>query len=151
MPSKLPVIELPRLGDIKLYFRGDYALERDYPDFANEYETIRDHYIEMYTRYPYLVSMEGVVFGYMDKIERQYPEGYILLTDSCREQIFDIPMRNARVVMLGEGYNPLRTLNHGVSRLICKAPVLLIGKVPNEFQTGQIVNFECDGKSYSLT
>ena len=87
---------------------------------------------------------------YMQLVDERYPEGYLVMAPLDKRQQFDIAMRNAKAVIIQTQRDPLLALNHNTSRLIYKAPVLVVTDNVPKIGTGERVTFSCDGSSYSL-
>lgn len=146
-PERLPIVKIPTHNAVEEYIRSGVGLD-SYPDFKDFVSRIREsqgNFVEIL-----LDIIPGIFYGYMGKTEEKYPGGYIVSADMDKRQEFDIPMRNARAVIMKTGFNPLNALNHSVSRLFYKSPVLVLAEQVPSLETGRLVEFSCDGSSYSL-
>lgn len=144
---ELPVVRMPRLRSVELYFMNGNGID-EFPDFKQFVENQKEHYGHAFV--PPFIPAEFFVFAYMFDAERRHPTGYLVVADGDARQQFDIPMENARAVLLKTEKPSALALNHNTSRLIYKAPVLVIGEIKDKLQDGQVVRFSCDGADYSI-
>lgn len=90
--------------------------------------------------------------SYIDHLDKTYPDGYIIADNFwTNENIpFDITMKNAKVAILNTTRRSLELLNHDISRLIYKAPCLMVGDIDMpSVKNHSLVEFSCDGENYS--
>lgn len=155
---KLPVVNIPARINVSTYIaeRNEYDCPlKDYPQFREFVKA--DKHVDRYSGggpigdYDTANMLADMVFlSYIKFIEQKYPQGYMILFKSTKDQSFDVGVTNAKAVLLNTGRNPLELLNHNLSRLICKAPVLVVGPVKKEIPTGEMATFSCDGSGYSI-
>lgn len=145
-PEELPVVRVPHSFNVKGYVRNEYGLE-DFPDFKEFIKPAIDQYGESMLHFGF---GDFLTWNYIRDIESRYPQGYLIMAGMDAGQQFDITMQNARAVLINTGKHPASALNHNTSRLIYKAPVLVIGNIKEKLKDGQVVRFSCDGSSYSI-
>src|SRR3989344_1939729 len=156
-PLTLPVVAIPSHYSVRVYMDGiKEALEyfRDVGDFL-------DRMLEHYTvigeddAAKVLMSVlkpDELIWEYMRHVEERFPEGYIIVVPIVdKQQTFDIPMTNAKAGIIYHPTDPAILLNHDISRLIAKLPIMVIsGKEQDIFETGEMIRFQSDGSTYSL-
>jgi hypothetical protein len=151
----LPVVLMPNKYGINLYVSGRCDLN-DYPHFEAFIRAEVEEYRDLIMHCP----QEPLLWNYVRAMDLKYPDGYIVLARTENNQDFDIPMRNAKAVFLGyEGYQGLpKLLNHSISRLIAKSPLLVVSSMDSElfdsphfFQTGDLVIMEPTEIGYNIS
>ena len=145
---ELPVVLVPDFVRADNFKKGRDGLE-DFPDFRDYGNAwLRNPSVR---NVPDVFPTELMFWLYMQNIDKRFPEGYIVITDLFQKQEFDIPMKNARVVLINSSSRPpVDSLNHSISRLIYKVPVLVVGELTEMARTGDRVKFSCDGSTYKL-
>ncbi len=148
-PVKLPVVKLPSHTELEYYVRNSKGLENysDFEEFIRETVATHGQFLIDFNLVP------GLSWRYMQKVEERYPEGYLAIAPLDKYQEFDIPMTKAKAVLI-DTTRPLLALNHSTSRLMHKAPVLVVDDMDTlrlNLATGNEVTFSCDGSNYSIT
>jgi len=145
---KLPVVKVPNHHQIDAYSKGidvEWIIRDNSESFKQHIDSNLERFPDCDAGYHYRT--------YMQQIDYEYPEGYIVLAESDPKQEYDITMKNAKAVLVKSIRKPVTTLNHNISRLIYKSPVLVIhqySSILNKFKTGDMVNFSCNGTNFKL-
>ena len=151
----LPVVRVPesRWVEAIVSAGGDTGDETAFPNFLEFARPFFDQWknvISSLSESAHKALCAGLSLKYMKEVERRYPEGYLVLAGPDKGQIWDLQVSNARVVMIDCGArDPATALTHSLSRLLYKAPVLIVGNVPYT-ETGEYVKIACDGQSYTF-
>ncbi len=148
--AELPVVKIPKWSDVGLYQKLKEKGNLD-PHFIDYFENIE---MEHGTFSASLLPADMIIWMYMFDVERECPGGYIAIVDMEARQKFDLPVKNARAVLVNTHRPPITSLDHNVSRLIYKSPVLIVDDIEDrlekKFKTGEKATFSCNGSNYSL-
>ncbi len=138
--QRLPIVRLPSLREVFAY---DGVGLDEFPDFKEH----ADSFLERQC-----LAKEYIFWSYMKGIGDRYPDGYIVLADLAADSKieFDITMGGCKAALLRG--DPKRALCHSASRLMYGCSVVVVDKdLPSDLKTGAIVNFGCDGSSYTIS
>jgi hypothetical protein len=153
----LPVVYMPTRLMLK-----DYMIEKDTNYISQEKEIYPDDITKICDEIIYRhlrgkhsgpdeilnVLSDLAMDSYASFIDKKYNKGYLLL---CEEGTygFDINITKARAVII-DTHRGIEMLNHDISRMICKAPVLVMDTVSIGVPAGRNVHFSCNGSEYSI-
>jgi len=154
--------QLPAEG---LIFGGTEPLDLPIVNFPNWPMYYRENHDKLEERFPHLsafvermkgsgsYTLEGPELSrfYTQFLEQEsvFSEGYIVVSEFGTIQDWDICMTKARAVIM-QSSNPLESLDHNLSRLLYKAPALVVGDLNLDLKTGDRMRFSCDGANYSI-
>jgi hypothetical protein len=139
--SKLPVVKVPPFVDVASYVEGNRDL-KEYPDFEKFARPI------LRVNGPY-TPVTSLYWGFMKAMDGKFPEGYIVLARIDSKQEFDITMRNAKAVLIDSPRDPLCSLDHKLSRILYKVPVVIVDDLSNK-SLGRRATLSYDGSTYSI-
>lgn len=151
----LPVVRIPKTIEVYDYIQ-DYESQlvgnEDFKRFLSDSTVDLASFLRLRKNASPVNAANIFALSYVQNVvEQMHPNGYIVLMDADATQIFDVAMTNAKAVIVYDYRDAATILNHGISRLIAKVPVVVVSQKTSErLAISGNARFQSDGSIYKL-